>query len=40
MTKLSNVIYAIINNKVNELQEKLKTMAKKIIAIDGKMYAH
>ena len=37
-TKYLSIIDAIINNKVNELNKNLKTIAKLIISIDGTKY--
>lgn len=38
-TKYMNIIDAIINNKVNELNKNLKTIARKIISIDDRNYS-
>ena len=38
MTKLLDAIRAIINGTVNELNENIRRIAKKIISVDGKIY--
>lgn len=38
LTKYMKIIKAIINNKIDELNKNLKTIAKKILSINGKKY--